>query len=958
MAKQEKKGKKVLIYVAAAVLVIVGLLIWYINRGGEADGGNSLYTEYSGYAPENSYMAYLEEHSGAEDVSDVVDIPVTEYSASQGEIEVFEEYEGQKNVILTDSKGYVEWTVNVPKTGFYQMHIDYLAYEGSGLRVERSVYIDGEAPYDEAQYLRFERCFVDVPADISVDLDGNDIRPSQKELFIWQEKMLTDASGFFAEPLKFYLTQGQHTIRLNAEREPLMIASLTLRQEEKIPTYEEYRAAHAGGEISGGAEIRIIQAEDMYQRSEKSNYPINDRTSPYTQPQNAYTVLLNSMGGTRWQSVGSSVSWIVTVEETGYYRIAPRYKQDYVSGIKVYRKLLIDGEVPFQEASTLVFNYDSGWQCKALGNGTEEYLFWFEAGREYVLELEVALGDMDNILRRVEASVEELNSIYRSILMVTGATPDKYRDYMFEKSIPQTLESLGVQADELAEIMEEFERVNGANGERMAQLTKMEYLVRRMAEEPDEIAGKFSTFKDNIAALASWVLEMSNQPLCLDYIALVPENAQIPEAEGGFLEKLAYQGRLFLASFTMDYSRMGITEESEGNSESISVWLSTGRDQMNTIRSLINSDFTKKTGITVELELVSGGTLLPSVLAGTGPDVALANGIGDPINLALRNSVYDLSSFEDYDEVIARFPEEAMVPYTYKGKTYALPETMSFNMLFYRRDIFEELGLSVPQTWTEWDSVISELSKKNMKVGLPHDQNMLLTFMYQMNSELYNNEGESVNLDSREAFLCFEKLTEYYNLYDFPKEYDFVNRFRTGEMPLAIADYTIYNQLSLFAPEIQGEWGMTLVPGTVGKDGTVNRTIPFTGTSTVILSDTDQPDAAWKFLKWWTSAEVQAAYCNEMETVINASAKQPTANLEALKQLPWASGDLESLLQEWEFLKGTPEVPGGYYVGRTYTFAFNRVVNDKEDPSDTLQKYIESINSELSRKRREFGITD
>ena len=177
MAKQEKKGKKVLIYVAAAVLVIVGLLIWYINRGGEADGGNSLYTEYSGYAPENSYMAYLEEHSGAEDVSDVVDIPVTEYSASQGEIEVFEEYEGQKNVILTDSKGYVEWTVNVPKTGFYQMHIDYLAYEGSGLRVERSVYIDGEAPYDEAQYLRFERCFVDVPADISVDLDGNDIRP-------------------------------------------------------------------------------------------------------------------------------------------------------------------------------------------------------------------------------------------------------------------------------------------------------------------------------------------------------------------------------------------------------------------------------------------------------------------------------------------------------------------------------------------------------------------------------------------------------------------------------------------------------------------------------------------------------------------------------------------------------------------------------------------------------------
>ena len=49
---------------------------------------------------------------------------------------------------------------------------------------------------------------------------------------------------------------------------------------------------------------------------------------------------------------------------------------------------------------------------------------------------------------------------------------------------------------------------------------------------------------------------------------------------------------------------------------------------------------------------------------------------------------------------------------------------------------------------------------------------------------------------------------------------------------------------------------------------------------------------------------------------------------------------------------------GGYYVNRTYAFAFNRVINNGLDPSETLQRYIESINSELTRKRREFGITD
>ncbi len=950
------RQKKKLIIVLSIVVIILalGVVLWLVNKD-NTEKSKDGYTEYTEFAPEHSYMAYMNEHSDATLVDDVITIPVTAYTASEGKIQLFEEYEGKKNVILTEEDGYVEWTVNVPQTGYYQMEVDYLTYGGKGLAVERSVYIDGSLPYSEAEYVVFERTFIDVEAEPSVDIDGNDIRPNQEEQYIWQNKMVEDSSGYYAEALMFYLTEGTHTIQLKGEREPLMIGAITLCKEKEIPTYAEYKEA-VGGNKGKDAEIQVIQAEDMYLKSEKSNYPINDRTSSYTQPQNAYAVLLNCMGGTRWQSVGSTASWIVSVEESGYYRIALRYKQDYVTGIKVYRNLLIDGEIPFQEAANIEFDYDGSWQMKTLGNEEEEFLFYFEAGKEYTLEMEVTLGDMDNILRRTKASLEELNEIYKEILMVTGASPDKYRDYSFDEIIPDTLANMKIQADELAEIIEEFKTVNGASGERIAQLTKMEYLVRRMAEDSSEIAGKFSNYKDNIAALGSWITDMSGQPLALDYIALVPENKEVPKAEAGFFKNLAFQAELFASSFVLDYSRMGMLQENADESKTITVWISSGRDQMNTLRSLINSDFTKKTGITVNLELVTGGTLLRSVLAGEGPDVALGNAMGDPINLALRNAAYDLSTFEDYEEVVTRFSESAMVPYTYMDSVYALPETMHFYVMFYRQDILDELGLEVPQTWDEWDGVISELSKKNMEVGLPHDLNMLLTFMYQMDSELYNNDGESVNLDSKEAYLAFEKLTEYYTLYDFETDYDFVNRFRTGEMPLAIVDYTIYNQLSLFAPEIQGDWGMALVPGSVKDDGSIDRTITFTGTSTVLLNDSENPEASWEFMKWWSSTDIQASYCNEMETVINASAKQPTANLEALQQLPWDSGDLKTLMNAWDYLKGTPEVPGGYYVTRTYTFAFNRVINDSTDPSETLQRYIESINSELTRKRREFGL--
>ena len=953
------KGKKKTLVIAIAIVVAIALafLIWFLAKSNK-NSNKDAQTEYTEFVQEDSYIAYLNEHKDATLTDEEVEILLPQYTASEGNVKIYEEYEGKTLVLLTGEEGYVEWTVEVSKTGFYQLAVDYLAYEGDGLDVERTIYIDGELPYDEAANVIFERKFIDVDTNPAVDIDGNDIRPNQEEQYVWQSKMVVDASGYYQEALKFYLTQGTHTLRLQAEKEPMMIGRMALCAEKEVLTYKEYKKVHGDAKVVKGAKIEIIQAEDLYDKSEKSNFPINDRTSAYTQPQDAYAILLNTVGGTRWQKVGSSLSWKVSVEKDGYYMIAPRYKQNYMSGVKVYRKLMIDGEVPFAEAANLSFGYDGNWQCDALGDGKEAYLFYFEAGKEYMLEMEVTLGDMVNILRRTEKSLEELNSIYRSILMITGPSPDKYRDYSFETAIPDTLVDLKTQADELSAIIAEFKSVNNASGERVAQLTKLETVVRRMADDSSEIAGKFGTFKDNLSALGTWISDMSNQPLALDYIAIVPEGEDVPKAEANFFENIAFQGKLFLSSFVIDYANMGVVEEDVEENVEIDVWVSTGRDQMNTIRGLINSDFAKKHNITVNLELVSPGTLLPSVLAGTGPDVALGNAIGDPINFALRDAAYDISSFEDYEEVIQRFSEEAMVPYTYKGATYALPETMQFNVMFYRKDIMNELGLKIPQTWDEWDNVISDLSKKNMMVGLPHDQNVFLIYMYQMGSELYHNEGESVNLDSREAYLAFEKLTEYYTLYDFETEYDFVNRFRTGEMPLAIMDYSVYNQLSLFAPEIKGDWGMALVPGTKMEDGSINRTNTFSGTSTILLNNSEHPEAAWEFMKWWSSTEIQAAYCNEMETSINASAKQPTANLEALKQLPWAKGDLETLIQVWDTLKGTPEVPGGYYFTRAYAFAFNQVINDLTDPSETLQKQIKSINSELTRKRQEFGIED
>ena len=45
--------------------------------------------------------------------------------------------------------------------------------------------------------------------------------------------------------------------------------------------------------------------------------------------------------------------------------------------------------------------------------------------------------------------------------------------------------------------------------------------------------------------------------------------------------------------------------------------------------------------------------------------------------------------------------------------------TADMNMMFVRTDIFEELGLSIPETWEELYKLIPTLQRSNMNIGLP-----------------------------------------------------------------------------------------------------------------------------------------------------------------------------------------------------------------------------------------------
>ena len=126
----------------------------------------------------------------------------------------------------------------------------------------------------------------------------------------------------------------------------------------------------------------------------------------------------------------------------------------------------------------------------------------------------------------------------------------------------------------------------------------------------------------------------------------------------------------------------------------------------------------------------------------------------------------------------------------------------------------------------------------------------------------------------------------------------------------------------------------------------------------MIMADTEEKDACWEFLKWWTSAEVQTLFDREMESLMGSAARVATANQEAFENMPWPVDTYEALSEAFTWVKGIPQVPGGYYSWRNVNNAFYTVTTDSDtaSPREELMDKVLYINDEITYKRKEFGL--
>ncbi len=864
---------------------------------------------------------------------------------------------------LTEAADTASWDFTAKQAGLYCFELHYRPLEGTGSAVGLAMTLDGAAPFAEADELTFPRRYRDERDTPLTDKMGNDIRMAQIELGETIRWVAADASGYVSGPFYFYLSAGAHTLGLTVSREALAIYGLRFFNVEKPLTYAEYRQGLP--EAADRGECRIYEAEIVQSKTSTMLYPVSDRSDASTTPSDPLCKKLNVIGGENWNTPDQELVWEIDVPQDGLYTLSFRYKQNFLRGLKVYRTVRIDGAVPFAELEAVPFTYGIRWQTETAG-GDEPYRIYLTKGK-HQLSMTPTVGEMGEVLNDISDTVARLNETYRRIIMVTGTSPDLFRDYYLQESVPGLSDTFSACADALQSYRGQIEALTGYRGTEAASLDRVADQLRDFVARPNTIPQRLEAFRNNIVTLSSWVLSVRRQSLTLDKFYICPAAEKLPETDAGFLDGMLYHLKAFFGSFVTDYEMVG---RAEGDTAAnVSVWVSTGRDQADVLKALIDSRFVPEYNIGVSLSLVQGG-LMQAFMAGKAPDVALMMGRGDPINYALRGAVCPLEELEGFDTLAAEYTATAFDPYRLNGHCYAVPETESFLMMFCRSDVMEELHISPPETWEDMLSVAETLQRNNMCIGLPYasmdaysvvsqgigSQTIFPTLLLQNGNGLYTADLTSTALNTAKAVSAFKAWCEYYTQYDFPLYKDDFNRFRTGEMPLVVTGYTFYNQLVTAAPEIRNMWEMVLLPGTKQQDGTVDRSTASSGTAGMILSTAKDKAAAWTFLRWWNSGETQGLYGMEVENILGAAGRYSPANLTAIRRLPWSRTELNIISAQWETVIDLPEIAGGYYVSRNIDNAFKAVVYTGENYREALSYWNRQIDREITRKRQEFGL--
>lgn len=915
---------------------------------------------YSNERIDNNYTIVSSKYTFPQYTGQSIEYPIDSIFTGSGGQLIGETQGYSKNgkVLKVEMGEETTVSLSVPQDGIYYLSFDYLSCDESILPVEASLKVNGEYPFYELRRQLFESLWASKE-EKSYDRYGNEIISIPDKVFEWQNKYIMDASYRYSEPLGIELKAGNNTLTLNIVEGTLLLGNITLTSKPVIAQYN-------GSEKAEGKGFVEIQAEQFTYRND-SSIRATCEYDPDLSPYEVKNKALNTIDSASFKDSGQKVTYEFPVEQAGNYYIALNYRQTDKADFPVFMNIAIDGVIPNTAFENYAFAYDKDYKLYTLVDSDGNKLSVNLSEGTHTISLSISMDPIRSSLEKIDQIMSQVNDLSLEITKVVGTNKDKYRDFDLEAYIPGLGDKLKGWATELDQLMVEAKTYNPKVNKIAAfsSLTIASSQLRSLAKKPDELLyriGELATSTNSVNQyLANLTDSINKNNFSLDSIYFYQEGAksELPKPVGFFRGIWLSIVRFFQSFTSQAYST------SNTDPEHLQVWVNRSRQHLEIMQKMIDEDFTVKTGIKVDLSLMPDqNKLVLANASGDSPDIATGINYSVPFELAIRGALKDLTEFSNFKEVAGRYSEGLLIPSTIGDSIYSLPETMNFWVLFYRSDILEKLGLTVPDTMEEVKAMLTDLQMRGLNfyyptagmVGLKnfHGTTPLL---FQYGATLYGTYAGNTTINSEEAVEGFTELTNLFTIYNLPKDVpNFYQHFRNGDYPIGIADFGTYNLISNAAPEIASSWGIALIPGIVGEDGEVKRYSAAGAESTVMFESNPKREAqAWEFMSWWSSAEVQAEFGQTLQITYGDEYYWNTANAEAFKELPWKSENKKVILEQITWAMEAPRIPGTYMLERELSNAYNSVVVEGDSIRITLDNAVKQINRETQRKLEEFG---
>ncbi|MCC2253342.1 sugar ABC transporter substrate-binding protein [Ruminococcus sp. CLA-AA-H200] len=379
------------------------------------------------------------------------------------------------------------------------------------------------------------------------------------------------------------------------------------------------------------------------------------------------------------------------------------------------------------------------------------------------------------------------------------------------------------------------------------------------------------------------------------------------------------------------------SDESSSDGKSISLLLTYSEEKTELYQCI--DDFTAETGIEVEVQYMpledSRRQISTMVASNSLPDVMDVDNT-DTQNYVEMGILADLTDRVESEIETDQYYEGVLESQQVDGKYYGLPFTANNLCLYYNQDLLTQAGVTeVPTTWDELLAACEQLKAIGVYgFGVAGNQSTDTTF--QMWPFIWGAGADETSIDSDatvEMLEFYQTLVDNGYMSTEVVNYasgDNANQFTAGNTAMIIDGPW---RLSSIQSDASFEYGVAAIP--VKEEGAEQITV--LGGHNFAITDGDNVDASWEFVKYMNQPEVMQKY-SEAENYI-PSRRDVCENSEYFK-----SDDLSTFVSAMEYAKPMPKKDYNS-ISDILIQMWQKVVLNQAEPADAAKEAGEAINA-------------